>query len=182
MGADEAPTRKADKMASREVELIDGRTVRVYLPPYTRIHESVRKRLPEPQPPVVTERTAAGKEINMVIKDDPQYLQKHVQWDEAYIEQVDMMSSLFMFKDVQVPEEWDVGVEVGAEMSYFEPDWKPREGEMGRKLDYIQWNILADTMNAQRVTQAVAEMSGIDLNEVSANEATFRSDVEGQAA
>jgi len=162
----------------RDIELIDGRTVRLYRPPYMRIQENVRKRLPEPQPPVVTETTKAGKDITMTLKNDPDYLAAHEAWDRQFDEEVDKMGSLFMFKDEEVPEDWDVEAEVGAEMRYFDPDWAPREGPIGRKLDYIQWSILEIGDNVGLVTRTLAEMSGIDLREVAANEASFPDQVE----
>jgi len=165
----------------QDVELTDGRVVRVHRPPYTRIHDNVRKRFPEPEPPVVVEKTAAGKEIRMKILDDPAYLERHAEWEELYLQEVDKMRVLFMFKDIEVPEGWDVEAEVGEEMRFFDPDWKPNEGPMGRKLDYILWAIMGDTMDANRITNAEAELSGIDMAEVQATEASFRPQVEGQA-
>jgi hypothetical protein len=164
----------------KDVELVDGRMVRVYRPPYARIHASVRRRFPEPQIPVVTETNVTGREISMPIPDDPTYLTKHAAWEIRYEEEVDMMGSLFMFKDEEAPADWDVEAVAGAEMRFFEPEWAPREGPMGRKLDYIQWDILDDSVNALRVTEAVRELSGIDLEEVRANTASFRDKVEGE--
>jgi len=164
----------------RDIELIDGRTVRLYRPPYMRIQENVGKRLPpEPQPPIIVETTKAGKRIPGPPQlDDPDYLAAHEAWDRQFDEEVDKMGSLFMFKDVEVPEDWDVEAEVGAEMRYFDPDWAPREGPIGRKLDYIQWSILEIGDNVGLVTRTLAEMSGIDLREVAANEASFPDQVE----
>jgi hypothetical protein len=165
----------------KDVELIDGRTVRVHRPPYARIHANVRRRLPEPQIPVATDKNVTGREISMPVPDDPTYLAKHAAWEIRYEEEVEMMGSLFVFKDEEVPDDWDVEAVAGAEMRYFDPEWTPREGPMGRKLDYIQWDILDDSLNALRVTNAIRELSGIDLEEVRANTASFRDEVEGEA-
>lgn len=165
----------------RDIELVDGRMVRVYLPPTRQIIANIERRHPRPQAPVVTERTATGKEISMRIDDDPAYLAEVERWESTTAEEIDQMGSLFMFKDEQVPDDWDVEAAVGEEVRYFDPEWKPREGPVGRKLDYIQWDILGDIVNSQRVTQAIAAMSGIDLGEVAANEASFRGSLEGQA-
>lgn len=164
----------------KDVELVDGRTVRVYRPPYTRIHANVRRRFPEPQPPVVTEKTATGREMSMAILDDPDYLAAHAAWNEQYNEEVDRMRALFVLKDVEVPDGWSAEETVGEEMRFFDPDWKPNEGPMGRKLDYIMWEIMGDGVDANRITDAEAELSGIDLEEVRANEASFPDQVEEQ--
>jgi len=164
-----------------DVELLDGRTVHTHRPPTRRIIDRVEKLYPRPQPPIVTEK-AATKEISMSIDDDPTYLRELAEWERLTNEKVDEMGSLCMFKDLDVPDDWDVEEAVGAEMRFFDPDWAPREGPMGRKLDYIQWDILGDVMNSHRVTEALRELSGIDLEEVERNEASFRDQVEGSAS
>lgn len=173
----------------KEVELTDGRTVKVYRPPYSRIHANVRKRLPEPERPevpMVSERTVTGGMSRpMPIPSDPEYLaaverwrQEHAEWQERYNEEVDRMRALFVLKDVEVPQDWDVEQEVGEEMRFFDPEWEPTPGAMGRKLDYIMWAIMGDALDANRITNAEAELSGIDMEEVDANEASFQSRVE----
>ena len=166
-------------MNYKDVTLLDGQVVRVYRPPTRRIIDMVEKQNPRPQAPVVKEKTATGKEIVMRIDDDPAYLEALDKWNQLVNEKTDEMGSLFMFKDLVVPDEWSVEEAVGAEARFFDPDWAPREGEMGRKLDYIQWTVLGDVMNAARVTDALRELSGIDLEEVERNEASFRDQVEG---
>ena len=169
-------------MNYKDVTLGDGRVVRVYRPPTRRIIGIVEKQHPRPQPPVVTETTKAGKEISMAIDDDPAYLQKLDEWNRLVNEKTDEMGALFMLKDVVVPDDWDVMVEVGEKILIFDPDWKPHDGPMGRKLDYIQWDILGDLMNSAKITDALRELSGIDLEEVESNEASFRGDMEGPAS
>jgi len=169
-------------MNYKDVELLDGRTVRVYRPPMRRIWDRVQEMHPRPQPPIVTEKTATGKEISMSIDDDPDYLRELAKWERLINEKVDEMGSLFMFKDLDVPDDWDVEEAVGAENRFFDPDWAPREGKMGRKLDYIQWVILANSVDSARIVEAQRELSGIDLEEVERNEASFRDQVEGSAS
>jgi hypothetical protein len=106
--------------------------------------------------------------------------QEHAVWDERYNEEVDRMRALLVLKDVEVPEGWDVEQEVGEEMRFFDPEWAPTPGSLGRKLDYILWDIMGDGLDAKRITDAEAELSGIDLEEVNANEASFRDQVEGE--
>ncbi len=175
----------------KDVTLTDGRVVRIYRPPYTRIHANVRKRFPEPikpDVPIVTEKGVAGNEISMPVPHDPDYLaavkvweQESAEWQERYNEEVDRMRALFLLKDVEVPEGWEAEAAVGEEMRFFDPEWEPTPGPMGRKLDYIMWEILGDAVDANLITNAEAELSGIDMQEVSANEASFRDQVEGEA-
>ena len=165
----------------KDVELTDGRSVRVYRPPSRRIIAMVEKQHPRPTAPIVTEKNATGREVSMVISDDPAYLAELAEWEVFTAEKIDQMGSLFMFKDEVVPEDWDIEAKIGAEVRFFDPEWSPREGAMGRKLDYIEWDILGDVVNSQRVTNALADLSGIDLEEVAANEASFRDQMEGQA-
>jgi hypothetical protein len=172
----------------KKVELVDGRVVKVYRPPYTRIHANVRKRLPEPlkpEVPIVTEENVTGREISMPIPTDPDYLAavevwraERAEWEERYNEEVDRMRALFVLKDVQVPDGWDAEQEFGEEMRFFDPEWEPTPGEMGRKLDYILWDIMGDGLDANRILDAEAELSGIDVQEVVANEASFQDNVE----
>ena len=169
-------------MDHKDVELTDGRVVRVYSPPHVRISGILEKRHPRPQPLVVKETTKAGKEIVMTIDDDPEYLAKLNEWNRVRNEEADELGSLFMFKDEVPPDDWDVEAEVGDEVRYFDPDWQPREGKVGRKLDYIQWTIMDDLVNSKNVTQALRELAGIDLEEVERNIDSFRGPVEGEAA
>jgi len=162
-----------------EVELVDGRMVRVYRTPNRRIIAMVEKKFPRPEPPVVTETTAQGKEVSMVITDNPEYIAALAQWEETMAQEVDMLGSLFMFKDVKVPDDWDIEAEVGTEVRFYDSEWQPRDGPMGRKLDYIEWSIMGDVANSQRVLNALVELAGIDSEEVASNEASFRDNVEG---
>jgi len=169
-------------MDYKEVQLTDGRVVKVYRPPSWQIMRIIEKRYPEPEVPVVKETTKAGAEIVMRIVDDPDYLRAHAEWERVTGEEADKLGSLFMLKAEQVPEDWDVEVEVGERVRLFDPDWQPREGAVGRKLDYIEWDIMGDPVNATRIRQTLLEMSSIDLEEVRAVQDSFRDQVEGETA
>ena len=169
-------------MDYKDIELTDGRVVRVYSPPHVRISGIVEKLLPRPQPEAVTERNKVDKEFVTFLDKDPAYLAKLNEWNQARNEKADELGSLFMFKDEEPPEDWDVEAEVGDEVRYFDPDWQPREGKMGRKLDYIQWTIMDDVLNSMHVTEALRELAGIDLEEVKRNLDSFRGPVEGETA
>jgi len=169
-------------MDYKDIELTDGRGVRVYSPPHVRISGILEKRHPRPQPEAVTEKNKVGKEFVTLLDKDPAYLAKLNEWNRVRNEEADELGSLFMFKDVVPPEDWDVEAEVGDEVRYFDPDWQPREGKVGRKLDYIQWTIMDDLVNSKNVTDALRELAGIDLEEVARNLDSFPSSVEGETA
>jgi hypothetical protein len=165
----------------RDIELKSGMEVRVYLPPYSQIRANVLKLHPEPKPPVITVTNVTGREISgPPIVDDPEYVAAWYAWNDIYQEKVSEGRALFMFKDVIVPEKWDVEATAGAEMRYINPEWAPREGEMGRKLDYIQWEILENLDDAKLIADTERELSGIPMDEVIANEASFPGQVEGE--
>ena len=166
----------------KDVELTDGRTVRVYRPPTRRIMEIVSKKYPEPLPEWVKEEGVTGKEFATRLDNDPAYLAAHEAWTNLVNEEVDKRGSLFMFKDENPPDDWDVMAAVGENVLFFDPDWKPSEGKIGRKFDYIQWSILGDIVNSMRILDAQRELSGIELEEVAANEASFRPEVEGETS
>jgi len=166
----------------QEVELTNGETVRVYRSPTQRILAMVEAKDPEPVVPIVTETNVTGRSISMSVPTDPDYVQALKEWNErkpGRDDEIEQLEALFMLKDLKVPENWDIEVEVGEEARFFDPDWAPREGAMGRKLDYIQWVILGDSVNAYRIQNARAELSGIDMQEVQAVTASFRDQVEG---
>jgi hypothetical protein len=63
-----------------------------------------------------------------------------------------------------------------------DPDWKPRTGKSGRKLDYIEWDLLGNPADAILVQEIRAQMMGIDMGAVDSIEASFRGKVEGEDA
>lgn len=176
----------------KEIELTNGMKVRVYVPPTQRIMAMVEEKYPKPPkpvPPVVTEKTVTGREQVMSIDDDPTYLSELarwngkdlVEWQALTSEEIDRRNSLFVFKGLKVPDDWDVESEVGEIVRLDEPDWKPTPGEQGRKRDYIQWELLNNPQDALLVQQTLAELSGFNLKEVHANEASFQTEMEGRA-
>ena len=164
----------------KDIELTGSRKVRVYIPPTHRIIAMVEKKYPKPQVPIVTDTTVTGKEISMPVPHDPAYQAELAEWEALTADEIDRRSSLFIFKDLEVPDDWDVEAEIGEIVRLDEPDWKPTPGILGRKRDYIQWELLNSSQDALLVQQAIAEMSGINLEEVQANEASFRVEVEGE--
>jgi hypothetical protein len=165
----------------RDITLESGMEVRVYVPPYSRIRAAVLEQHPEPKPPVIVAVNVTGREIpGPPITDDPEYVAAWYEWNDIYQEKVSEGRALFMLKDVVVPGDWNVEASAGAEMRYINPEWAPREGEMGRKLDYIQWEILENLTDAEHIAKVERELSGVPIKEVAANEASFPGEVEGE--
>jgi hypothetical protein len=165
----------------KEVELNDGRVVHVFRPPTQQILALVKQRYPEPMPPEITEKKVTGGDITMIIEDDPAYLAEHDRWEDVVNEEVDRRGALFVFDDLEVPDDWDAEREVGDRLrAAGDTEWKPADGPLGRKFDYIQWSILGDIENAVLILEAQAELSGVPVPEVQANLASFRPEVEGE--
>jgi hypothetical protein len=166
----------------RDITLSDGRGVRVYAPPTIKIAEMVARKLPLPGVPVVEETTKAGKTIRMTIDDDPAYLAEVERVEALRNQETGVLSSLFTFRDEQPPEGFDAEAELGELVRYIDADWQPRPGPSGRKLDWIEWVLLANAADAILVQNTIAEMMGISLEVVEQVEATFPGPVEEPAA
>lgn len=165
----------------KEVELSDGQKVKVYAPRSIAMDQLLMKQYPDPQPPIVESETVGGGTIRMVIEDDPDYLRKKSEVEALRYEKLEELSALDSLRDVKVPDKWSTD-----SFSYLallaDPDWKPREGKAGRKLDYIEWDLLGNPADAILVQEIRAQMMGIDMGAVDSIEASFRGKVEGEDA
>jgi hypothetical protein len=139
----------------------------------------VNKQYPDPKPPVRTSDGVAGP-VSMVVEDDPEYLMEKERIELLRGERLNELSFLWALKDVVVPEGFDVADELGELIRLGDPDWQPRTGDVGRKLDYIEWVLLANYVDQRKVQGALAELQGIDLGASKSIEDSFRSDVEGE--
>jgi hypothetical protein len=167
-------------MQYRDVELTDGRTVRVYPPPTIKIEAILARKYPDVQAPVVTERTKSGTEISMEITTDPEYLRKKAEVEANRDAEREELNWLFVLRGEEPPSDWDIERDQGEIIRYSDPDWKPRKGKVGKKLDYIEWDILADVGNASRITDSLRDMAGIDQEVVAQVTETFPDQVEGE--
>lgn len=174
---------------SKLVTFSNGMEVRIYVPPRA-LRALVEKAIPkptEPEPPVRTDKNVVGKEISMVILDDPAYLAAHERWEKVDVprweaevaEETDRRGTLFMFKDLDVPEGWDIEAEIGEIIRMDEPDWKPTPGELGRKRDYIQWELLVDPADTLLVQTTLLELAGVSEEGIKSFLDSFRNQVEG---
>lgn len=167
-------------MEDNTITLSTGKTIELHHIP-AELKDVINRRHPMPSVPIVETKTATGEVMKTAIEDDPGYLAecKQVQatrdaaWQEAYC--------IAAFKKVQVPDEFDVETEWGDELRYLNPDWGPRPGKMGRKLDYIAFDLLANTADAALVSIKINKMMGIDTEAIDAVEDSFPSDVQDEA-
>lgn len=166
---------------STEVELCNGDTITVYSPPAGKIRSLVEGKYPKPQKKVVTETTVSGGTTSMVIEDDPEYLCAMEEWGDLVTKETSELNSLFSLKDENPPEDFDIEAESGMLIRYTDPDWQPRTGDIGRKLDWIEWVLLGNPGDVLRVEKAMLEMMGIDIGEISSIEDSFRGQVAKEA-
>jgi len=165
----------------KELKLSNGDTVKVFTPPLTRIYSLVGKKYPEPKAPVRSDKTVTGKEISMVIEDDPEYLEAYAQWEEDYNQGVDEAMLVFALKEEWPPKDFDFsGFE--EEILYFDPDWKPKTDRVGKKIDWLQWERLANPQDYTNVQLMIQELLGIDQEATDQTETSFPGDVAGEAS
>jgi len=166
-------------MITKQVTLSTGITVTV-APVPQKIYDVIRMRHPDPPVPVLeSDATATGEPMRYENRKDPDYQQalrdaeqaRRKAWAEAML--------LFGLPEVAAPDEWE-GPPV-AELSYLAPEWKPREGDQGRKLDWIEWELLRTPGDHGKVVDAINELADVPEEATDAVEATFRGDVEVQA-
>jgi len=110
------------------------------------------------------------------------YLTKVAKVEELRDKKGTEMMWLFTLRDIKPPDGWNILADLGDEILYYAPDWEVREGKVGKKLDYIEWVVLADGANVKIVNAAINELAGISEEEVKQNEKSFPGEVEGEAA
>lgn len=164
-----------------EVELSTGVTVKVYAPPSIKLNQIVTKKYPDPDAPIRESKSISGDIIKMSFENDPEYLREKARIEALRMSEVGDLTMLFALKDVNVPEDFTLD-EIKDIVWLSDPEWKPREGTLGYKLDYIEWVVLANTGDMIKIQKALAELSGIDFDAVMAIEESFRHNVEGTPA
>lgn len=177
---------------SKVVTFSNGMEVRIHVPPRVirELVEAAFPKPPEPEPPVRSDTTVTGKVISMTIWDDPAYLKAHERWEEVdvpeweskVIQETDRRGTLFMFKDLEVPEDWDIEAEIGPIIRMDDPDWEPTPGELGRKRDYIQWELLVDQEDLMLVQTTLMELAGMSEEGIAGFLKSFQRQVEREAS
>lgn len=167
-------------MTSKIITLANGDELEICSPPLN-AWDLTKKRYPEPEPPIVEEKTASGGTISIQIVDDPEYLAEKERVAQLQNDLYQEVCSLGALRKVTVPDGFDAEAEFGEVMRYADPDWQPREGSGGRKLDYIDYVLLTNTKDIIAVQTAMSELMGIDPEEVDAIQKSFRDSMEGEA-
>lgn len=158
-------------MNYKDYTLTSGKVVRVYLPPIIRTYEMARKKY-KVDVPIVTEKTGSGKTISMSIKDDPEYLAKLAVAEELIDEEVGNLNMLFALKDEKTPDSFDIS-EYADILLYADPEWKAREGKMGCKLDWIEWDLLSNGKDFNGIQVTINELLGVDPEVVESTKESF---------
>jgi len=165
----------------RKITLSTGCEVRVYPPPIIKIHNILSKKYPPPQAPIREAPTAGGGVLKMAIEDDPEYLREVEAHDQLVSEKSQELHILFALKNEQVPDDFDAQVYAEILQAYDE-EWRPREGTVGRKLDWIEFDLLGNMSDASLVQNAINDQISINLEVVEQIEETFPGNVEGPAS
>lgn len=158
-------------MKYKDVELISGKIVRVYVPPVIKTYEMARKKH-RVEKVIVTETTSRGKTISMSIDDDPEYLAKLAVQEELIDQETGELNILFALKDEKVPDDFDISDLLDI-ILYADPDWKARESAMGRKLDWIVWDLLYEAADNNKVQVTINELLGVDTEVVASTKESF---------
>jgi len=172
-----------------EVALKSVGKSRVHLPPNVRITTMLRKRYARRYPPqpsnqikLATPKGQPAEYETILIARGPEYDAWRVECDvidaERYTEG-EGLNYLFALKDVVVPDDFDADAQFGDEVRYVDPDWKPRGGDLGRKLDYIEWVVLANSHDQNVVSLAMNQLLGLDQEVVDDVVNTFPDNMEG---
>lgn len=161
-------------MITKQVTLSTGVTVTV-APVPQKLYDVIRMKHADPPVPILeSDKTATGEVMRYENRKDPDYQlalreaeqARQIEWAKAML--------LFGLPEVEAPNDWEPPIE----LAYIAPDWKPREGELGRKLDYIEWELLRTIGDHQKVTAAINALAMISEEAVDAIEATFPDDLE----
>ena len=156
-----------------KITLSSGFEIELYPPPVWKTWDLAAKKHPIPEPPVVSSETVTGETVSMTIDDDPAYLKSLADREDAMTDTLAELNMLFAMRDLEVPE--DFSTEAFAdEMKYVDSDWAPREGKMGRKLDYIEYVLLAKTQDRMLVQGALNNFAAVDEEEVSRVRESFQ--------
>ena len=165
-------------MNTKQVRLSTGDIVTV-APVPQKVYDVIRMKHPDPPVPVLEDdRTATGEPMRFENREDPGYKEalrkveraRQMAWAEAML--------LFGLPEVQVPDGWQPPAE---ELEYLTGgQWSARQGDVGRKLDYIEWELLRVVADHQKVTAAINQLAMVSEEAAESIEATFRGDVEVQ--
>lgn len=162
--------------ASKTVKL-PSRGVEVHVipvPPYA--VSAAQSTIPMPKPPVLMVDSVAGHQEPWSNAEDPQYKADLAEAQAARGKLASEFTVLYALPDVQVPddEEWfaplaDLGL-------------KHRDGKRGRKLDYIQFYLLASNADWEVLWSAISDLTYVKEERIAAHESSFRDNGERTTA
>lgn len=170
-------TGKKQHRSGKKIKLSTGVTVFVATVPQ-KLADILNTKYPDPKVPIVEDTahpTATGEPVMVEDRNDPQYRRELAEtqrkrwaaWAEGQL--------LFGLPDVVVPEGWEPPTD---DIQYLDPDWEPKGGERGRKLDYLEWGLLSDPADWALFFATINELAGVSEEATDAVEETFPSDVE----
>lgn len=173
----------------KEVELFSIGKTRVYIPPNTKIASMLRKKYadrypaqPAQQIKLATQKGQPAEYETILTATGPEY----EAWrracdaiDDERFTEANGLNFLFALRDVDVPGDFDADTQFGDEARFIDPDWKPRTGKLGRKLDYIEWVVLANSHDQALVSSAMNQLIGIEPEVVADVKDTFPDNVAG---
>jgi len=171
-------------MASKKVTFPNGKETTVYSVPQ-KFYDEIRLAFPYPPVPVLEDnRTATGEPMRFENRDDPDYKAACQEIEEKRNTKWLERMTLRGLRDVRPPDGWRISDEQIAEARYFteNPAWQPRQGEIGRILDYIEYEFFESPEDRTFLLKTINDLSGLSLDReaeaADAIEATFRGDVE----
>lgn len=166
---------------TRKLTLSYGRVITVYSVPQ-RVYSRIMQKHPYPPVPVTIipgDQTATGEEVRLARTKDPEYNRQCDEIDQLRMAEWSEKQILWGLRDENPPDDWEAPADL---MQYDDPDWKPRTGEMGRKLDWIELELLAPSGDLTRVINLINELAGVDEELADAIEDTFPDSMDGETA
>lgn len=155
------PVQKMVKVSSQDEEV---RVVPV--PPYA--NAAVTAAIPLPEPPIIEIDSAAGHKEPWPNTEDPTYKAELVKAQAARTRVSSEFTILYALPDVKPPDDdqWLELLELYGVV--------PRKGPQGRKLDYIEFHLLASQSDWDLVWQTIVELTYPKPERIDAQEASFR--------
>ena len=174
----------------KDAVLLSIGEVRVYRPPTMKINRMVSAKYKYPPQPTTTLEMYRGKgqpkeSETILLVEGPEFdawREECDAIDQARYTEINDNNYLYALKDVVVPDDFDAEADFGKFARRIDKAWKPREGEDGRVLDYLEWVVLGVGDDTVTVGDAMDELLGISQEVVDDVKESFPGDVAGAAA
>jgi hypothetical protein len=162
----------------KTIELLDGTKVVVAAAP-PQIYDDVNSAFPDPEPPIRETETAAGEKMRWYDEKDPDYRRALSEVQRRREEALADLILLWGLPEIKVPTDDDWLQPIILSRRLLDESWQPPADEVGRRLLYIRYVVLANAEDALRVRNAIAELSGISEARVKQIEESFRHSLAG---